>query len=248
MKKNWLLALGLVLVLALVGLAGCSQGSPTVGEIRGINLSSQQSGIWVSGEGKVTVVPDIAILQLGIESQETSVARAQTQAAGAMAKVMTVLTDNGVAKKDIQTQRFSIDRVTRWDNDKQQEVVIGYRVTNIVIAKIRDIDKVGTTIDAVAEAGGDLTRINDISFSVDEPSTYYGEARQEAMAEAKVKAEQLAKLAGVTLGKPTYISDSTQVPPVIRGLAYEKAVAVPTPISPGEMDISLTVQITYAIR
>ena len=251
MKKNWLLAVGLALVLAIVGLTGCSPGNITLEGVEGINISSQQEGIWVTGQGKVTAVPDIATLRLGIEAQEASVAEAQTQAAEAMDSVMTALTENGVAEKDIQTQYFSIRQVTKWDRVKEEQIVVGYRVTNMVTAKIRDIDRVGTIIDAVAEAGGDLTRINSISFSVDDPSAYYEEAREKAMAEAKAKAEQLAELAGVTLGKPTYISEGIQVPPIPRGVVVvEEAVGVPAPetsISPGEMEISLSLQVVYAI-
>ena len=120
MKKNWLLAVSLALVLAIVGLAGCGPGNTTLGDIEELNISSQQEGIWVTGQGKVSVEPDIATLKLGIEAQETSVAEAQIQAAEAMDKVMTALTENGVAKNDIQTQYFSIHRVTRWDRDKEQ--------------------------------------------------------------------------------------------------------------------------------
>ena len=254
MKRNWLLAVSLAIMLAMVGLCSCSAGNRSIGELPSglqVSLNSQQEGIWVSGTGEVSVTPDIAALRLGIAAQAASVAEAQPQAAEAMDRVMTALTDNGVAGKDIQTQYFSIRQVTKWDREKEEEIVVGYRVTNKVIAKIRDIDKVSTIIDAVAEAGGDLTRIDSIDFSVDDPSAYYEEARQEAMADAKAKAEQLAKLAGVKLGKPTYISEGIQIPPVIRDI-YHGEVAAPapgveTPISPGEMEISLTIQVAYAI-
>lgn len=250
MKKLWLLVLSLALVLAVVGLAGCSPTSTTV---EAVNVSSQQEGMWVTGEGKVSVVPDIVALRLGIEAQEASVAEAQSKGTEAMNRVMDALTDNGVAEKDIQTQYFRIRQVTRWDDVKQEEVVIGYRVTNMVMAKIRDIDMVGSIIDAVAVAGGDLTRIDSIDFSIDDPSGYYEEARQEAMADAEAKAKHLATLAGVTLGKPTYISEGAQVPPIVYPrVVYEAApvpapAAAPPPISPGEMEISLTVQVAYAI-
>ncbi len=250
MKKLWLLVVGLASMLVIVGLAGCGQGDAILGEIKGISLSNQQEGIWVTGQGKVSAVPDIATLRLGIEAQEVSVAKAQTKANKAMNEVMTALTENGVAKKDIQTQYFSIQRVTKWDREKEEEIVIGYRVTNMVAAKIRDIDTAGPIIDAVAEAGGDITRIDGISFSADDPSAYYEEARQKAMAEAKDKAQQLAELSGVTLGKPTYISEHIQVPPVTRGIMYEQALAAAapeTPISAGEMEISISIQVTYAI-
>ena len=71
------------------------------------------------------------------------------------------------------------------------------------------------------------------------------------MADAKAKAEQLADLAGVSLGKPTYISESLSAPPIIYPRAMHEeaapAIAPPTPISPGEMKISLTVQVVYAM-
>ena len=132
MKKDLLLSAGLTLVVVIVALAGCSPGSSVApAEIETVNISSQQEGIWVSGQGKVTVAPDIATLRLGIEAQEVSVAQAQIQAAEAMDDVMAALDKNGVARKDIQTQYFSIRQVTRWDRDKEEEVVIGYRVTNL---------------------------------------------------------------------------------------------------------------------
>jgi len=248
-RKNWLLAISLALVLAIVGLAGCSPGNTVLGEIEGLNISNQQEGIWVSGQGTVTVTPDIATLRLGVEVQAATVADAQSQATEAMDEVMAALTDNGIAEKDIQTQHFSIYPVTRWDKDDEEQVIVGYRVTNTVSAKIREIDKAGTVIDAVAAAGGDLTRIDSIDFSVDDPSAYYEEAREEAMADARAKAEQLAELADGRLGKATYISESSQAPPPIyRQDIYEEAMpAATTPISPGEMEISLTVQVTYTI-
>src|SRR3989337_1617778 len=108
MRKRWLLFLGLVLVLGIIGLSGCDSSGGVSGQIAGLNLNGQQQGIFVSGSGKVTAVPDIATLRLGIEAQETTVAEAQAQAATAMDQVMTSLTNNGVAKKDIQTQYFNI--------------------------------------------------------------------------------------------------------------------------------------------
>lgn len=253
MQKKWLLAIGLISVIAVVGLVGCGPGDTVLGEVENVNISSQQEGIWVSGQGKVFAEPDIAILRLGIEAQATTVVEAKTQADEAMDKVQTAMKENGVADKDIQTQYFSIYRVTRWDRDDEKEVVIGYRVTNMVTAKIRDIDKVGAIIDAVTIAGGDLTRIDNISFTVDDPSDYYEEARKEAMVEAKAKAEQLAELAGVTLGKPTFISEGVQVPPIQRSaVMVEEAVPAPmeigTTINPGELEITLTVQVVYDIR
>jgi uncharacterized protein YggE len=261
MKRKWVLAIALASIVPIVALSGCGFGVPGVAGIGfdrspsalEINLDSQQTGIWVIGQGKTMAAPDIATLRVGIEAQEVTVAEAQVGAVAAMDGVMKALTDSGVAEKDIQTQYFNIRQVTRWDDVKSENIVIGYRVTNMVSAKIRDIDRTGTIIDAVTTAGGDLTRIDSIDFSIDDPRGYYEEARQEAVADARAKAEQLADLAGVNLGQPTYISEGAQSPPPIYrggGIYFDEAMAMPVPetsISPGEMEVSLTVQVCYAI-
>jgi uncharacterized protein YggE len=239
--------ISLALVLSLVGFSACTAGPTTIGAV---DVNSQQEGIWVSGQGEITATPDLATLYLGVEAQADTVADAQSQAAEAMDNVMAALSDNGVDDDDIQTQYFSIDQVTRWDSDKDEQVVTGYRVTNMVTAKIRDMDNIGAIIDAVAAAGGDYIRVNSIAFSVEDPSEYYEEARAEAMADAKAKAEQLADLAGIKLGAPTYISEGTIYAPVdYRGMDVEVPAAegYNTTISPGELDITLSVQVAYAI-
>jgi hypothetical protein len=253
MKKIWLVVLGVALILGTVALAGCSsEGTALTGGSLKINLNSQQEGIWVNGEGKVTAVPDVAILSLGIEAQEVSVAQAQSEAAAAMDKVMAALKNGGVAEKDIQTQSFNIQKVTRYDNDKQQEITIGYRVSNMVTAKIRNVGKAGTVIDTVTTAGGDFTRINRIGFTVDDPKPYSEQARQLAVADAAAKAKKLADTAGVKLGKPTYISENSYMPgPIYRTDMAAKAGGAPapvaTPVSPGEMEITTNVQLAYDI-
>jgi len=246
MKRNWLVAISLALLLVIVGLCGCGTSNTTVEEV---NWTSQQQGIWVTGQGEVMAVPDIVTLSLGVEAQADTVAEAQTQANEAMADIMTALLDNGVAEADIQTQYFNISQITRWDYDDDEQVVVGYRVTNMVTAKIRDVDGAAVVIDAVVEAGGDLVRINSISFSIDDPSAYYVEARQDAMADALAKAEQLAQLAGVTLGSPTYIVEGATYIPTryIDGMMLLEDAAQSTSISPGELEITLSVQVTYAI-
>ena len=254
MGKTRLLAITLALVITAVLAVGCTGITPATGpriEVGpGIVISQQSTGIWVTGEGKVTVVPDLAILNLGVEAQETTVAEAHRQAVTAMNDVVKELDRLGVAEKDIKTQHFSIFPVRRFENNR--EILIGYRVSNTVTVKIREVDDTGTIIDAVTRAGGDLTRINSDTFNVDDPSQYHKEARGKAMANAEAKAEQLADLADVRLGDPTYISESGGFmpvpPPIYRGFAEAAAPAITTPISPGETEIRLTVQVTYSIK
>ncbi|MBN2186632.1 MAG: SIMPL domain-containing protein [Dehalococcoidia bacterium] len=245
-RVRWLIPC-LIVALAL-GTVGCAQRD---GQVT-IPVSVQQNtGVWVTGQGEVMAIPDIATLSLGIEAQKDTVAEAQAQANEAMNDVMETLKDNGIDEKDIQTQRFSIYPITRWLERENKEEIIGYRVTNMVTAKIRKVDEAGVVIDAVARAGGDYIRIQNISFAVDDTEPYYEEAREKAMEDAKNKAEQLADLAGVRLGKPTYVSEgAVYLPPITRDF-YEGGMAVPaapeTSISPGELKLTLNVQVTYAI-
>jgi uncharacterized protein YggE len=260
MKRRWLILSGIMLAVILIGAGGCVYGEgaqvtpPSIAGYVGapvITSGQQQVGLWVNGEGKSKATPDVVLLSLGIEAESKTVARAQQDAAQAMDAVMKALKTNGVADKDIQTQRFSIQPVTQWNEDRQRQIITGYRVTNVVIAKIRKIDSAGSVIDAVAEAGGNLTRIDNIGFSIEDPTPYYNEARAKAVEDAMAKAKQMASSADIRLGKLIYMSESTPyVPPVvIRDYAVKAEAAAPTtPISPGELEIQVSVQMVYEIQ
>ena len=250
MRKVLLVAALLSLVLIVIGAVGCGSyfGSDEA-EVVGSISSQQNIGIWVTGVSEVPVVPDIAMLSIGVQAQKDTVAEAQQAAVEAMNGVMGVLDTYNIEEKDIQTQQFSIQPVYRWDNGEQ--TLLGYSVTNIVIVKIRNIDDAGSIIDAAVAAGGDYTRVNSISFTVDEPEAYYEDARQEAMEDAEEKAKQLADLADVKLGKPNYIYEysSNVTPPVIyRDFDEGAPSAIETSISPGEIEIQLTVEVHYNIK
>jgi hypothetical protein len=253
MNRNLLSALGLTLVLAVSGVLGCSQGSTAAGEaplyLPADNNATTQGDIQVTGLGEITLVPDLATLRLGVSCKKDSVVMAQAAASRAMNNVIAALKKHGVAEKDIQTQYYNIWQTPRWDWDIM--VGYGYEVSNIVSAKIRDMDEVGAIIDAAAEAGGNLTRIEGVSFSVEDPSSYYKELREKAMADARAKAEQIADFFEITLGKPTHISEQgIPIPPIWDVYYYaERAVdggGVPTPISAGETTLSLSIYVTYA--
>ncbi len=249
MKKGIIVAVGIALVLVTVGVAGCGDyfGSEETGLVKSIS-SQQDIGIWVTGVGKVAVVPDVAVLSLGVEAQAATVAEAQQQASGAMNAIMGVLDSYGVDEKDIRTQQYSIQPVREWRDD--QYILIGYRVTDTVSIKVRDIDDTGSIIDGAVAAGGDYTIINSISFTVDEPEAYYEDVREEAMADAKDKAEQMAELGGVNLGKPMYIAEYSGYSPntVYYDIREDMGSELTTDISPGETEIQMTIQVVYGIE
>lgn len=247
-NKIVMVAAALALLLPVLALSGCMAVAPAAAP--NITVGSQQEGIWVTGQGEVQAVPDVAVINLGVQAQAPTVAEAQSQARQAMDAVMAALKANGIAEKDIQTTGYNIWQQTRWDNEKQQEIVTGYQVSNSVQVKVRKVADAGVVLDAAVAAGGDQIRVQGIYFEVDDPSTFLSEARTKAAADAKKRAEQLASLAGVKLGKPTYITESYYNPVIYRGIEMMKAdsaAGVPTPITPGETTITASVQIVYSI-
>ena len=235
------------------------------------------SGIWVTGNGKASGTPDIAVVSLGVESIEDTAAAARANAARAMQSVMDALTKAGIANKDIQTRYFNISpryqsvEVQRCDakddGDTEESKtssmskscymvwesrLIGYSVSNQATVKIRDLDDVGTVIDQVTEAAGNLVRINGISFNIEDPQPLQDKARANAVADMKRKAAMLAELSGVKLGRLVYLNEGAAYSPPqpLYGraeAAFAMADSYETSISPGELDISATVQGVYLI-
>lgn len=260
MKRNMLMVTMALVLVALAAVAcapaqvvypGAAANSASAG---GIIVSQQNLGLWVSGNGKASATPDIVILSLGVESEQPTVAAAQKDAVDAMNKVIQVLKSSGIADKDIQTRQYNIQQVTRWEDNSSKLIIIGYRVSNMVDAKLRDISRAGAIIDNVASAGGDLIRINGISFSVDDPAPYYKIAREKAVQAAMDKARQLSQTSGVKLGKVIYMDEGSYNIPVMRNTYMLKSAegydagSSPTPISGGELEFQATVQIVYEIN
>ncbi len=240
--------IGLLLALSLGLLAlGCTTNNTTTI----LPPEQQPPGIAVSGSGSAFGEPDIAVLSLGVEAQATGVAEARSQAAEAMDAMLDALKEGGVASEDIQTTRFSVQ--PRYDFTERRQILVGFTVTNMVTAKIRNIDDTGDLIDAAIEAGGDLARINNLRFTIDDPSALEDEARLEAMAEARSKAETLAQAAGVVLGAPRSISeDGGPVPIQFERIAFSDAAyateLVGTSIELGELEVRVNVQLVYGLE
>ncbi len=242
-KQIAFLSIAGLLVLGLLS-AACEGDKVTVA-----NQQAESLGITVSGEGKVSGAPDVAVLTLGVSALAPSVKDARDQAATAMKGVTDSIKGNGVDEKDIQSSQFSIYPEYDYRNDTQE--LRGYRVTNIVTVKIRDIDNTSKIIDDATAAGGDLTQVQGINFTIDDPDELRDQAREEAVKDAKAKAERLADLAGVKLGNPISIHEYTSSPPVAYrdvGMGGDMEAAPSTPIEPGELEVILSVDVVYAIE
>ena len=212
--------------------------------------STEASGITVSGSGSAFGEPDIALISLGVEAEADSVGEARSRAAESMDAMLQALKDGGVADDDLQTTSLSVQ--PRYDFIEGRQELRGFVVSNIVTAKIRAIDATGTLIDAAVGAGGDLARVRDLRFTIDDPAALEEEARRDAMAEAKQKAQTLADEAGVDLGPPRSISESSGRSPFdVRALGFaaaDLAQEALTPIETGELEVLIQVQVVYSLE
>lgn len=237
---------------------GGSSLSPALASANGAN-----TGISVTGRGKATGKPDLATLNLGVQSFASTVAAARSEAAHAMEEVVRVLRDNRISESDIQTRNFNIHprytsrEVTRCVDEggcfqEREQVIIGYQVTNQLTVKVRELDNLGNVIDQVTEAGGNLIRFQGVNFTIEDARALEEEARAAAAADLVAKADQIAALTGVSRGLPVFISEvsgSVPQPLAFRNQAlmdFESAAA--TPILTGELDVVVTLQAVFAIQ
>ena len=259
-KRSGFMVLAMLGVAAMLAAACTSDDSdaPTAAPpapivVQESTSGSQQTGIWVDGAGSVAAEPDVADLSFGVEARADTVAPARAEAASAMEAVIASLRSNGVADLDIKTTYFSIQPVTVYeegDRGERTPKIVGYQVSNFATARVRDLNDVGSIIDAAATAGGDSVRINGIGFAVDDPKPLEVEARKLALEDATAKAEQIASVMNVTLGSPIYVSQQGGSPIVFREAAPAAMFAADasTPISAGEQEISIWVQVVFAIE
>lgn len=240
-QSSRLVLFAAVALLSLL-LVGCS--------LSAVEQSDGSNVLAVSGRGEVTAEPDIALVTLGVSVRRRSATAALGDAAKSMQAVLDTLDDAGVDEEDIATSDFSIDQ----EFDRLRSGVrrsLGYRVDNDVRVKIRDVADVGEIIDAVVAAAGDDVVVDRISFRVDDPSEMLAEARELAMADARAKAEQLASLAEVKLGKVMLLNESTNGAWLDRRsltLDSLSGFLAATPIVVGQLTVTASVSIAYELR
>ena len=234
---------GLAVLLAACG----SEAGTTPPEIT-VNTSQEAtSGISVSGMGEVTGTPDTVEVGLGVSVLGETVDQAATTAAEKAQALIDALTSNGVAEEDITTTDYSI--YPEYDYSTNEQRLIGYRVSNTVKAKIRDLDSTGAVLDAATVAGGDDVVVNGLSFSIEDNDELVAAAREAAWNDAMAKATQLAELSGQTLGEATTITETVSMPPIPIPYAAEAADdrALATPIEPGTSAVTITLQVQFGL-
>jgi len=201
--------------------------------------------ISVTGEASTSTPPDLARVEAGVTTDAKTAREASNANNDAMGKMLLALKSAGIAEKDYQTSQVSLQPQYANQNRPGPNVLTGYRATNRVTVKIRDILKVASVIDGLVAAGAN--DLGGISFSVSNASKLLDDARAQAIADARRKAEIYAKAAGVTLGAPLSISEEGSPSPIMyRRAAAPMAAAVP--IAPGEETLHIAVSVTWAIK
>ena len=197
----------------------------------------------VTGEGKVSVPPDIAIVSVGVQAQGATVKIAQDQLNTKMNAVTAAVKKVGIADKDIQTSNYSLYPV--YDTR-----LTGYQASSNLIIKVRAIDSANTVIDSATAASAN--QVGGITFDVDDKTKAENAARLLAVADAKTKAQNAAKIAGFSLGKIiNYSEDFGNSPRPIPMLAKTNIAdsnSAPTQVNPGTNEITVTVQLSYQIQ
>jgi uncharacterized protein YggE len=198
----------------------------------------------VTGEATVSVAPDQAHIDAGVTSDAKTAREASEANNAAMSKVLLALKGAGIEEKDYQTSRLSLQPQYS-QNRTGPSPITGYRVSNRVTVRVRDVAKVANLIDVLVGAGAnDLGGIN---FTVSQPSRHLDEAREKAVADARRKAEIYARAAGVTLGEPLGISEEGAPAPLFRG-KMAAPMAAGAPVAQGEETLSVTVSASWAIK
>jgi uncharacterized protein len=200
--------------------------------------------ISVTGEATVSVPPDLAEVEAGVSSDAKTAREASETNNATMGKLLLALKAAGIDARDIQTSRLSLQPQNA-PNRTGSSAITGYRASNRVTVRLHDVSKVAGTIDMLVGAGAN--DIGGINFMVSQASKLLDDARTQAVADARRKAEIYAKAAGVTLGAPLVISEGGAPGP----MPFRKmmgGMAAATPVAQGEETLSVTVNVSWAIK
>ena len=216
-------------------------------------VNSGQVGVWVNGQAKIMTTPDIVEMSLGIESINKIVSESVKTVSIDHEKLISVLLKKGIEKNEIKTTRYTINPQYKYTKDGSE--LTGYKVSHYLSFTYRDIDRIGELIDTISygpESIGNNLRINSINFSIEDPIVFESKLRENAIADAKRKANELADFSNITLGSPIYISENSptnftkQMTESDIGIA--RMAAAPSPdISSGQLTLTFNVNMGFSI-
>lgn len=202
----------------------------------------------VSATGRTTRVPDVATIRAGVVTQASTAAAALSANATRISAVLAALKSAGVADRDLQTANISLQPQYRYVQN-QTPVLTGYQASNTVAIRFRDIARSGAILDTLVKQGAN--QIDGPSLSLDKPEAALDEARTDALAKARARAELYAKAAGLRVDRIVSISESGEFagptpPPIVMMTA--RAEAADSKIAAGEQDVTATVNVRFLLK
>lgn len=228
----------IVSILAMVaGVAGLFGAAAQAEETRQIR---------VTGEGRVAARPDMATITLGVTRADAEARRAMAQVSEAMTAILSQVTAQGIAERDVQTSRLSLNPIWADRNvSSDAPAITGFSASNMITIRVRDMEALGTVLDRLLQDGAN--EFHGLEFGLQDPAPAQDAARQAAVADAMGRARLLADAAGVALGPVQIISDSVAAPQpyMMREAAVVGSAAMP--IAAGELTTSATVSMVFAI-
>jgi len=204
--------------------------------------------ISVTGQGSATAPPDMATVTTGVVTQGVTAAEALESNNAAMQRLMAVLKRSNVADKDIQTSGFYVNpEYQRQQRGDESPAIIGYRVTNQVQVRVRNLPNLGGILDALVKSGSN--QVSGISFGIENSIGVLDQARTAAVADARRRAQLYAQSAGVLVGKVLSISEQTAIAPQPRYMNFARAAAADAvPVATGEQELQASVSIIFELK
>jgi len=230
----------IVAIAALSVRSGPVSGAPAAGTEPPVH------SITVSASGKVTVVPDVARVNVGVTLSKPTVKAAREAGAKAMTDIIAAVKALGIDEKDIRTTNVSL--YPQYSNGSPAKVV-GYQISEQIQVTVRDLDKAGDVVDVATAKGA--TDVSGISFELADPAKAQDEARAAAVTAARASAQAMATAGKVSLGAVISITDASPASPIYYGGYMDSKAAgapeVATPVQPGTQDMNAMVTVVFEI-
>jgi uncharacterized protein YggE len=208
---------------------------------------SQSNGtITVSGEGVVSAVPDMAVITMGASAETETAKSAMDETSDITAAILQRLTEAGIDARDIQTSDLSLNPI--WSNRSSSDErprIDGYQASNRVTVRVRDLDALGSILDAVLTDGAN--RLGGLQFTLADPDPLMDEARRRAVADARDRAQLFAEAAGVELGALRSLSENGARMPRPEMMSMARASDGAVPVAQGEAELRAGVTLVYEI-
>jgi uncharacterized protein YggE len=244
-RTYYLAAIAMVAIVMISALAITRPPTMQLPTAQGQGVSNKT--LQVSGEGTVSAAPDEALVSLGVQTQAVSATQAASDNAQTMSNVLQALSSIGIDKGSIQTVSYSLSPVYESNPSTSAPAkIVGYTAVNTIQVTLTDLSFVGKSIDTAVNAGAN--EVQDITFTFS--TTTYASLQKQALAaaiqDAGGQAQAIASSLGVTLGGPISVTPAYIFQPNVQRFAAASVPTAVTPVQPGNLQVSVTVQVTYA--